>query len=593
MSQTYNKNNHNSIVVFGGVFFFLSLLLFFYLFWKYHFLNIEQYQLFLFTQEYVKELLFDYGGLSSYLARFCVQFFIISFIGPALTALLLTAIGVLFYLSMRQSYVSKNLFVISFIPVLFLIPLHLDVNYKIEGTIALLLTFLCLFIYTRIKTPVLRILSGILFIFILFAGAGATVTLFIALMIPYELHKREKKAWIIVFPLLTWLISIWFLLKTGVKDSITNLLLPDTYYDPKLHNSSMYYPWIAFFILFVASLFLLKGKREVKQSSVKNYGFISLGICLLFVSFYVIRLSKDREYYNFQKQSYFVRNHQWQNVIANYTAPFALQNRLNPILNLALAKQGLLGEKLFERRPKGVQDLLPQWDSTIDDAVLLSEIYYHIGDIASSQKMAFEATVASINGGSGYMLLRLIETNIIFGNYAVAKKYISILEKTFYYKSSANELKRFLYSDNEVEKDTTLANKRKALVGNGNYAVSSKVVHTLEQLAINNPENQIAIQYLAAMCLLNKDRKSFRHLLELYYGTPVWPKLSTLHQEAVVTLERNNPTFWVKNGVSLKVEQNFRTFNEVAKTKQHTPSFEREMRAQFGDTYWLYLIFDN
>lgn len=303
-------------------------------------------------------------------------------------------------------------------------------------------------------------------------------------------------------------------------------------------------------------------------------------------------MTDDKEVRIYEKQLFFLRNGDWENIIANHTVQQSSIARLNPILNLALAKKNMLGEKLFDYRPSGVIDLLPQWDNTMDHASLLSDVYYQIGDIATAQKMAFEASVSSINGGSGYLMKRLVETNIIFGAYPVAEKYISILEKTLCYKSFATSCRPLLYNDTTVAKHPQFGSKRQALRKDCQYAVSSKVIQTLEQLAVNNPENRTPMHYLAAMCLLNKDKATFKRLIESYYNTSVWPQLSTLHQQAVVTLEQNNQKYWIQHGASMKVEQDFYGFNDAAKEKQHTPFFQKEMETLFGNTYWFYLLFN-
>lgn len=46
--------------------------------------------------------------------------------------------------------------------------------------------------------------------------------------------------------------------------------------------------------------------------------------------------------------------------------------------------------------------------------------------------------------GNPRMLKRLVQTNLIYGAYPVAEKYIRILENTFYYKDWAKSQRKFL-----------------------------------------------------------------------------------------------------------------------------------------------------
>ena len=204
--------------------------------------------------------------------------------------------------------------------------------------------------------------------------------------------------------------------------------------------------------------------------------------------------------------------------------------------------------------------------------------------------MAFEGIVASPADGNVRLLKRLIETNIIYGEYPVAGKYIALLGQTLFYKNEARAYRAFLFDDAAVEKDPLFGAKRKALVKDNEYAVSNYVKKTLELLANHHPENNIAMQYLLALCLTNKDLRAFSALLEKYFRTAVLPVLSTNHQEAVIALEQNNPVFWIKNGVSSKTEQRFRAFDQAMKNRL-VPDFEEKIRASFGNTYWYYVLF--
>lgn len=83
----------------------------------------------------------------------------------------------------------------------------------------------------------------------------------------------------------------------------------------------------------------------------------------------------------------------------------------------------------------------------------------------------------------------------------------------------------------------------------------------------------------------------FEALHAKYYHTKVWPSLSVNEQEAVIALEQDNPSVWVHKGVSLKVEQRFGAFNQDMHEKHGFMNFAEVMAAEYGDTYWFYLMF--
>ena len=76
------------LIVFGALFAFLQMC------FEYHFYYIEQSQLFLFSEAYIRNKLLLPGGFSMLVAEFLVQFFIRPYVGALVTAVLLTGVGV-------------------------------------------------------------------------------------------------------------------------------------------------------------------------------------------------------------------------------------------------------------------------------------------------------------------------------------------------------------------------------------------------------------------------------------------------------------------------------------------------------------------
>ena len=116
------------------------------------------------------------------------------------------------------------------------------------------------------------------------------------------------------------------------------------------------------------------------------------------------------------------------------------------MLFLALAQKGLLGDRLFAYHPleHGHKVLINGWNKTYYYAITLSDVFYHIGDIGSAQQYAMEAMTCSNHYGNVRMLQRLAETNLIFGEYRVAEKYIRMMEQTLFYRKKGREYRALL-----------------------------------------------------------------------------------------------------------------------------------------------------
>lgn len=180
---------------------------------------------------------------------------------------------------------------------------------------------------------------------------------------------------------------------------------------------------------------------------------------------------------------------------------------------------------------------------------------------------------------------------ILTGAYAVAEKYIRILEQTLFYKEWAAEWRKYLYRDDLVEEEPSLGGKRRAWGKGGQYAVSADLLEVWERLAVNNPDRSVAFQYLLSFHLLGKTLNRFDELHRKYYRTKVWPSLSIHQQEAVIALYQKTPRLWPEKGVGMKVELRYGAFDQDMNTKHGYVNFRDVMAGSYGDTYWFYLMF--
>lgn len=548
--------------------------------YSFYFYYIEQLQVFPVTWKYFWDAWSEPVGIASYLSGFLLQFFSVPYAGALITSCLLLAVGVL----VQRIF---GLMMPALLLILTFLPLHLDMNYRLQGTVSFLFLLIAFLLYIHINKPWRRFASGLLLLPVLFWLGGSVMSLFVVSVISRELLYR-KRLWYCSLLLLVGLAVIFYLsVYSAWQGEYRMILFPDLYYEPLLKTEKIYYAWIVFF----TSILFIRWLRVEKDVSGTTKGlFILSAECLIFLFvLYRIGYNDDSILQENMKQDYYLRTEQWNKIIETFSADKANIQTMS-ILNLALASRGELGDKLFHYPQSGKECLLPEWDSTLPNAIALSDLNFHLGNIAAAQELAFEGNVSSLKGNPR-LLQRLVQTNLIYGAYPVAEKYIRLLEQTLFYRKWANRQRKYLYNDKCVQDDILLGPKRKSLIGNGNYAVNPVAWRTLEQLAINNPDNPMAFQYLLAWHMLGKTLKAFNALYDKYYRTPVWPSLSVSHQEAIVALFQDSPSVWAQKGVGLKVEQRFGAFNQDMIDKHGYVNFETVMETSYGDTYWFYLMF--
>ena len=284
---------------------------------------------------------------------------------------------------------------------------------------------------------------------------------------------------------------------------------------------------------------------------------------------------------------YYARSGQWDEIIRHCHGP--IKNYLYlTYLNRALAEKGELADRMFAFDQHGPQGLLASWNKTFTVSTLLSDAYFTLGEIALSQEMAFEGYVTVIGAGNPRNLQRLVQTNLIYGTYPIAEKYIRILEKTYAYHDWAKRHRGFLYNDKAIEADPVLGPKRKALPKESNLSGINGLEHDLLIRAEQDPENQLPIQFTGAIYLLSKDMKSFQTLIEKYYGTPVLPSLPVSFQEAVILLAEKDVDYWKRFNVSGNVIRKFAGYRNLVVQNRNNPQLPQLIKNSFGDTYWSY-----
>lgn len=576
--------------IYGLLLFLLQVAVFYYLF-CFLFPFKEQLQMFQFTAPYAAGTLKQAGGVALYIAEFISQFYIIIGIGPVITAFLLTGVAVL-TASIVQIISNRNdLFFASLFPWLALFTLHLDYYYLDQGTVAYIFSLLFLALYARLK-PAGRLVYGLCIIPVLYGIAGPVAFLFAICAFLLGLGtpgNRKYMGLLYIFVAIVCGVTGTYL---GYSPDLKCAFLPDAYYDPLGHASNLYYAWYALPLTLLLAVLLKKYKAPATPKGKWIWESIQ-ALTVLFLFYEGITRYGQLETAPLLKQDYYIRNEQWDKVIAAFD-PTIPSKRQMCGLNLALARKGELADRLLEFPQGGIETLMLRWDQSVFTAQLHSDLYDCMGIVSTAQKFAFEAFVSSRPSGNPRMLKRLVETNIVMGAYAVAEKYICLLENTWHYRDWAASRRPFLYNDAAVEKDKSLGLKRRCWKAE---AASNRLyrdpVSSLTELVQACPQNRAGLQYLTSFLLLNKDIETYRALYEKLYRTPAWPEMSACQQEAVIVSNPNDPRYWLEHGVSLKVRNRSFAFMEKVRAHGAQSNLPALLTADFGTTYWYYYMFYN
>lgn len=558
---------------------------------QYHFYYIEQSQLFLFSKAYMAERLALPGGFSLLLAEFLVQFFIRPYVGAAVTAALLTGVGVCTAVVMKRVAPVSRLSLLSLLPVVALLFMHFDFNYRVQGTVCYLLMVVLFGGYMRIQNERFRLISGCLLAPVLFWLAGSIALLFAGMVCLYEGLRKTSK-WYVS------LVGIAEVLLLGVGTVYFSLMGeyrwvfgPDLYYHHTLRPKSIiYYSWLCLPLLVFVAFFFRNRKEVSGKKWMAMAGCAAQVVLLVTFLWWGIPKYNDSKTLKLKKLDYFTRTEQWDKTLEECKGK--LTNFLYMChLNIALANKGELADRMFHFDQRGPQGLLVQWNKSENISCMLSDIYFAMGATALSQEMAFEGYVSAMKGGNPRMLKRLVQTNLIYGAYPVAEKYISLLERTFAYRDWARKQRKFLYNDAAVENDPVLGLRRRMLPEQSSLAMIDGLAGDLALFLEKAPALSAPLQYMGAMYLLAKDLNGFKAMVEKYYGTAFLPTLPVHFQEAVIVMSEKEPDYWKRFHISENIVARFAEYKKQVLANRNNNGIAGLLNRSYGNTYWFYFMF--
>ena len=203
--------------------------------------------------------------------------------------------------------------------------------------------------------------------------------------------------------------------------------------------------------------------------------------------------------------SYYASRGEWHKIESMCRQlPMADEPLLQNYWSLAMAERGLLADRLFAQpwvSPRSIIDLNQRSPMAY---MLFSDIFWSMGQVGLAQRYAFEANEA-LGNSSPRMLKRLVDTNLAFGQQAVADKYLRLLGHA--------------YAPNPIE----IMSKSQCIPANNAFAFDPALKPDLLATLRANPEHKATMQYLGCMCLLSKDVPGFAEVIGEFYGTPALP----------------------------------------------------------------------
>ena len=448
------RNIHLLYTLLFGV----AVFLFFGLAYPQHLHYQEQFQLFLFDGNYVCDIVSRPGGVADLLGRFCTQFFLYAWVGAAIIAVLLSAVQLLTLRLANWGW----LYGLSFVPSLLLWLFLLDENALLGGAWAVLLTLLAIWGLGRLPSGWIRRILIIVAIPIVYWMVGPAWT-------GSHYHRYPTE-----FP--TLLYAAW----------LSALVLP--FIVRALHKKATTSKHYAVMLSSFAVVAVVMGCLVWKNSNFKAEKVM--------------------------KYDFMARFQQWNRILETINTERPNNQIGVTVQNLALGMHGMLADHLLDYNQNGLLGLLPDVGTDATSPLPTAEAFYQLGMITVAQRTVFEAQEAILDfQKSGRCYKRLAETNLILGSYEVARKYLTALQKTIFYRDWANETLPLLGNEEAIAKHPEYGRLRQFLYQEDFYFGDHVTAEMLEKLYFSHTDNRLALEYLKAYYMLTGDRDGYAKLL--------------------------------------------------------------------------------
>lgn len=478
----------------------------------------EQYQMFLFDTGYFLERIVLPGGLADYISEFLVQFYYMPVLGGAIIALLLMGIQAAVWGLMKQ-YGARHDFpgyLLSFLPSIALWCAMGDQNVLLSFVVALFGALVIGWIHNRFHNRLVKVGFELVSTALVYWFLGPVVFLYAALMIGDTLKNAKQKG--NVFSGIDY--SVCILVLTIAWILLTTQTLQYPLY--RIFAGLNYYRYpgaispLPFVVMVWAVVIPFLGMIPCRQKSLQKLQQSKVVIVLSYVlaivaSWFGIKASFDEMTYELIDYDFLVRTEQWDKIIEKAEKKPATTPLSVSCVNLALSQKGMLADRLFEFYQNGGEGLFPTFTRDMISPVSTAEIFFRLGMVNDAERYMFEAQEAIPNyRKSARLTRRIIECDIINGNYKVAAKLLRRLQKTLFYSNWANQTMALLGNEKAINRHPIYGKLRKYREKKQDFLFSDREMdQMLGLLFLNDNHNKMAYEYLMCYELLQRDMEKF------------------------------------------------------------------------------------
>lgn len=577
-------NNYSLLLLF-----FLSVFGYFFWFGNYILFFQENQSLFLFSGQYFHDFFIKPGGITVLSGKFITQFYKNEFAGSIILATVFTTLFYIFTRLFRNLNFSPSLRqLLSLVPSCLLVLMQTNYYHFMEVNLGYLsvILFLIFSIYLNKRNAGFVVL--ILFPLYYYL-TGAFAWIFAGAYIAYAVFFENKKyKYLYSFLLIPISALIVFISENLLFLQPYNLLL--SFPLPAINDSKyriLFYLLSGYFVLIP----LISKLKFTSKSKTENPMFIHIvSVLVMLLTGYLLYTNYNIQTSRVLKTEKYVFEQKWNDAI-RFNEKNASENLIGQYFyNVALSETNQLCDKLFfGRQDFNVGSLILPWGN--EHLGIGSYFYYAIGLVNEAQRWAYEDMV--VNGQRPENLKMLVKTNLIDGNYRMAKKYISFLKKTLYYKDWTVKYEKMVEDTTLINNNPELKEKRDHMPKGDFFIQVNYAQNNIPLLIQSNPNNKRAFEYKIAWLMLSKDVEGVVNQIKTLktLGYSRIPR----HMEEAAMIYYNGKKVLPDLGGLIISSETFSRFDQYVaaykNNRQNMALAKERLRSQFGNTFMFYYHF--
>lgn len=463
--------------------------------------------MFLFDKEYLMERVVLPGGVARYVAEFLCQFYNNPYMGGAVLAILYIIVQQLVWMTIKQQCRNSMVgYLLSFVPALMLWFSMGDENVKLTFAIALVFALVAMSAYPREGKMSCRLLYLAVSIPLLFWFAGPSLLMFVAYVVICECIKsKDENGRLHWQPLLYT--AFFFALGMAIVPCPSYRL----FYGINYYILIDKFPTMLYVVMAICLVTVFAAQRipEFKGQRTKRAVLSGLTAALFGATVQFVPLAFDKDKYDVFEYDYLIRKMKWEEIVKKAESTEAKSPLSALSYNLALGRLGQMN-RAMQFRQSGWSGAFPVFNKNYIVSLMTNEVYWHLGLVNTSQRFVFEAMEAiPDNNKSSRLIRRLAESNLVNGQYEVARKYLLLLQKTMFYRKWATDVMSMLGDEDAINNHPIYGYLRKCRLDEDFLFSEPEIDKIVGQLVVKNADNDLAVGYLLLLPQLEGNMEKY------------------------------------------------------------------------------------